>query len=411
MSGESENVKYIYRLPPCPAYDVAGMESWLESMAEQGLLLCEDGFWFGIATFRQAPARRMIYRLEAIPKGKAFDDNSAPDEEAQQIAAQYGWEYVTRRGEFDIYRTGSEDARELNTDPAVQALAMKAVRSRQRGVLFEWLFWLVLYPLLRNGGVVMRSPILTSVTLGLPLTVFSVCMLAWLIGRSMVCVVQLERMYRRLKQGEALEHRKDWQFRARRHQVMTVVRAVLVTVWIIWLAVTTLNWMAESNEVSLEEYTATHEIPFVTVSGLAEQIGEVRDCRWLVTGYGNTVQAWSEFLSPVNIDYCEIAEVTLTDGRILDGGLYVDYHETVSPWVASRLAREYHRIDQRDDDYKLLEVDLPDVDFAVAYLDELHWETVVLQKGNTVIHASFHIYGDTEVPLEMWAAVLADSLK
>ena len=36
--------KRIYRLPPCPAYDVEAMESWLGAMAEQGWVLEQDGF-------------------------------------------------------------------------------------------------------------------------------------------------------------------------------------------------------------------------------------------------------------------------------------------------------------------------------------------------------------------------------
>jgi len=412
MSGESENVKYIYRLPPCPAYDVAGMESWLGSMAEQGLLLCEDGFWFGIATFRQAPAQHMVYRLEAVPKGKAFDDNSAPDEEAQQIAAQYGWEYVTRRGEFDIYRTDCEDMRELNTDPAVQALAMKAVRSRQMGNLFVWFFWLILYPMLRNGGRIYAAPLLTTVTLGLPLTLFSLLMLIWLFTRTVVSAVQLEKMRRRLKRGEPIEHRKDWQSRARRHQVMTVARVVLVTVWIIVLAVTMLNLMVETNEVTLNEYLAGHDIPFATVEDIAATQGQAVKTRQTMNGFGNTVRAWSDALTPVSLDYCEIAEVTLTDGRTIEGGLYVDYHETAAPWIAAQLAREYQRFDRSKKNYKPLTLSLPDANFAVAYLDNIHMQTVVIQQGKYVIHASFHPYSNSmDIPLEVWAEVLSDSLQ
>ena len=41
--------KYRYRIPPCPAYDIPGMESWLEDLAAKGLHLSKDGF-FGILT-------------------------------------------------------------------------------------------------------------------------------------------------------------------------------------------------------------------------------------------------------------------------------------------------------------------------------------------------------------------------
>ena len=41
----------IWRLPPCPPYDVEGMESWLSDMAAQGWKLEPDDFFFGIASF------------------------------------------------------------------------------------------------------------------------------------------------------------------------------------------------------------------------------------------------------------------------------------------------------------------------------------------------------------------------
>ena len=40
-----------YRLPPCPAWDVEGMERWLEDMAERGFFLAKDGFFAGFAAF------------------------------------------------------------------------------------------------------------------------------------------------------------------------------------------------------------------------------------------------------------------------------------------------------------------------------------------------------------------------
>ena len=39
-------------------------------------------------------------------------------------------------------------------------------------------------------------------------------------------------------------------------------------------------------------------------------------------------------------------------------------------------------------------------------------QTVILQKGRYVIHASFHLYSDTvELPMEVWAAELANALQ
>jgi len=44
-------LKHAYRWAPCPAYDIEGTESWLESLASEGLMLTEDGFYLGIGVF------------------------------------------------------------------------------------------------------------------------------------------------------------------------------------------------------------------------------------------------------------------------------------------------------------------------------------------------------------------------
>ena len=43
--------KHVWRLPPCPAYDVEGMESWLTDQEARGLRLSRDGFFAGFAIY------------------------------------------------------------------------------------------------------------------------------------------------------------------------------------------------------------------------------------------------------------------------------------------------------------------------------------------------------------------------
>ena len=71
-----------------------------------------------------------------------------PDEAQVELCAQYRWEYVARHGQFYIYRSADPSARELNTDPKVQALALNAVKKRLVSDLISLLVWTVLYPLL-----------------------------------------------------------------------------------------------------------------------------------------------------------------------------------------------------------------------------------------------------------------------
>jgi len=108
---------------------------------------------------------------------------------------------------------------------------------------------------------------------------------------------------------------------------------------------------------------------------------------------------------------------------MLEGALYVEYHETVHPALARQLAKEYNwsaRYDSLfnnlfsggDDDYRLMEgVDLEGFDYAAAFYDEIHLPSVILQKGNKIIHATFVQYqsGD-QLPPEVWIGKLAEAV-
>ena len=60
--------RYAYRLPPCPAYDVEGTESWLSEMAKKGFVLTRDGFFAGFGIFEITEPQPLRYRLEASEK-------------------------------------------------------------------------------------------------------------------------------------------------------------------------------------------------------------------------------------------------------------------------------------------------------------------------------------------------------
>ena len=95
MSSTTQEVKYAWRFPPCPGYDVEATESWLQEMAAQGLILSTEGFCAGLGCFERGEPRRLRYRLEAAPK-KPLDEDG-PDEEARSLSEAYGWQYVARR--------------------------------------------------------------------------------------------------------------------------------------------------------------------------------------------------------------------------------------------------------------------------------------------------------------------------
>ena len=88
MSSTTQEPRRTWRFPPCPGYDVEATESWLQSMAAQGMVLGEDGFFAGFACFVLGEPRRIRYRVEAAPPKGMFDDHTGPDEEARSLSEE-----------------------------------------------------------------------------------------------------------------------------------------------------------------------------------------------------------------------------------------------------------------------------------------------------------------------------------
>ena len=74
----------------------------------QGLFLSkDDGFFLGLACFESGAPRRVRYRLDAVPKEKAFSEfDAVHGGKLRYLAEEMGWEFVAEWKEFLIYRCG-----------------------------------------------------------------------------------------------------------------------------------------------------------------------------------------------------------------------------------------------------------------------------------------------------------------
>lgn len=406
-------MKLACRLPPCPDYDVEGTESWLTDLAAQGLHLSGEGFFLGVGLFDRGEPAAVRYRLEAAekPTGLWAEDGGVPPQTAVELSRELGWEYVAGRGEFHIYRSARPGVRELNTDPAVQALSLDLVCKRQRGAflrtLTNLLVWCVLYPLLCSGGAFL----LTVIALRTWFCLFGAALFLWDLGRGLRELWHLHRLKALLQNGGHIDHKKNWKGKAAAYHLRTALRRALTLLWFALLLLRLTAGLSEEGKLPLAEYTG--DPPFLTMEDLAAPGGYTRT----EVGFSNTVESWSDWLAPVNYDWGEIAEVTLPDGRHISGGLYLYYHEARTPALARAIAREYVRKDRhdsaslfRESTFEPLPLAPLEVDFAEAYTAELHFPTLVLQKGNKVLRAYWYQVSEDKLTVDQWAALLAASL-
>ena len=157
--------KFIYRLAPCPARNIDAMEAWLEEMAADGLLLTRDGFFCGFGTFRKDAPRTVRYRLVPTSKRPSiWNDSTAPDEDLESLWKRYGWEYLTYREDFHIFRTEDPLANIPPYDRESREQALDALSKRYRSSILSGVSVSLLFSMLLEGKSVSE----TADTVGYP---------------------------------------------------------------------------------------------------------------------------------------------------------------------------------------------------------------------------------------------------
>ncbi len=385
--------KYRYRLPPCPAYDIPAMESWLEDMAAKGLHLSADGFFMGFATFEEGPPRRERFRLEPTPTQKGlFSEEYDPELDAIEIHRQMGWVYRARRDQFHIYSAADPDAPELNTDPQVQAITMEALTKYLRKSLTNTLILAVFYALLYFGDALISG----SIYLGTWRVALLAGLLLWDLGPQIRALAVLTRCRKQLQNGQPLPHRSDYRQQNIRYLISNGARKVLWVFLAVSLTAYLLPIMTDEPYVPLED----QQFPFTTLEDLYPGAEVDRQNGILVS----EVYAWSDLLAPECYDFTEYAEIT-RDGQSFDCYLTVTYHRTRWEWTARMLAREFASQSGANLPEQLLdrlfgngptvltELALPDADYCAYYYKNLPDPYLILQHNDVVLRVRYGALG------------------
>ena len=388
--------KYRYRIPPCPAYDIPGMESWLEDLAAKGLHLSKDGFFGLLTSFEEGQPKKERFRLEPTDrKGGLFSEEYDPEDEQIQLLHQMGWTYRARRGQFHIWSCDDPSAPELNTDPQVQAVTMSALTQFLRKKVTNALFTTLLYLILYFGDILISSALL----LGTPLVLLFAGLMLWDLGCSLKALFVLVRWRNQLRRGQPLPHRSDYRRSGWRYLTTEFLRKSL---WVLFFLCAA--WRVLYIEVDEPyEKIADQHFPFYTVADYYPG-AEIKRTESISEFY-----TWEDLLSPENYDYREYTEVKL-NGEIFDCWLSVNYHRTRWEWTARRLARELvsqagaNRLDQTaakifgDEPVIATEIALPDADYCAWFYKHRNDPYMVIQKNNVVIQVNLEIPGSATEP-------------
>lgn len=390
---KEKKVQRRWRQAPCHSYDVERLESWLQDMAKEGWHLdkCSES-WLGFFPFKQAAPQSFRYRLE--PKSRTHSDfTNAPDQEEEDLYQEYGWEFVMAYNLFYIYRTDDPDARELNTDLAVQAAALKAVKRNTFSMLLLQL-WLVVFWCLRIWNEKYRF----LVTFGwfvVPVALFLLITGLVIDGKRFL---HIRRLQRQLKENIPLDHSKPWRKTSKTHRIGKVALVALYTYVVILICTACSKAMVQSYEPTPNaEFPG--DPPFVTCADL----GSFTEGRFM--NY-NTHSHFSSSLAPNIIEWKEYGRIVTEDGKTIDGSLSIDYYETASPTLARGLVDDFLYYYGRYDDFQIIDTPDIDADYVVAF--EYIFPTVLIQQDNIFICATVGLEYQEDYLLEEWAQMMAE---
>ena len=403
-------MKHHYAFPPCASYDLEGTECWLEEMAQKGLRLrAEDPFFCGIAVFERSEPKETRYRLQAQTAQKGlFDDGFQEEEEEHTLCERYGWEYVGNRWQFSVYRTDDAQARELNTDPAIQSLTLRQVEKTARNQTWYWLLWLLLYP-----AATMRPGFFRE-WLHLGSLFFSLWLLVtiWILFRCWQRFRFLKRIRQQVQQTGSFRT-GGWQQRGKRWRIGNFcclgLVFVLVGLFLIRLSNGTLVFSDRRIPLSAVEET----LPFPTLEGLLpEGITAVRtENDWLLSE-GDGLAHWHDPLAQDIYSLQQTALLHLSDGRTFSGLLEVDDYHLSSPLLAKWLTWEIKNEPLRSYYTRkwYQQYPLPALPLEQAYAYHDSFPTVLLQDGNRVIRVMLVCFSETSEGLSLNVEQLAARL-
>jgi len=404
----NEIMKYTFRLVPCSIYDYEIMESWLEDLALQGLVL--ENISHGIAKFRKQKMQNIRYRLTVIPAERMDVYEWIPGKsELISLCEAAGWKYICQRGQFGIFVTTDETVEELHTEPGLQHMDYKGYVNwwSLSGYTFMFLSFCYLFwsSFIRYGFFV------TWAQQGSHIFLTLLAMMAGnflMLIRQWMCPVVL---YRKLKQEGISHEKKPWRIHALGYRIVMVALILLYTVG---FGSVLCSIAAGHDYYDYEEWPQAALMEYQESLPLATMDDAMRsmfsDAVPLENERDARVVTEKRFIAPVMCIMDAEGSYQISDGTRVQCNTIIEYYETRSPWIAQQMAKEQYKCDQRLKWYHSEETPELGVEYAVAY--NAFWPTILLVEDNKYVKIQLSTTADAYYKqVKPWCYVYAESLK
>lgn len=385
--------KYIHRHPPCPAYEIRSFETWLEDMAAKGWFLEKDPFFAGFAGFHQSEPKSVRYRLQPAPKKAGVFARRDRQQDAIDLAAEYGWTFLGDHQDFFIFYTDDPNLPELDTDPQVQAMALHGLWKRKRN---DWIAHLVitaLYAVVFLGLMPVTFALETGWVFPVLLAVFVLNFIL-----SLKQLQQLKQLRQSLLIDAILPQNTDYRQHKKLYFLSSLVSSLLVIAFFVGLVGMRLfDWEDRKWQ------PRTDPLPFATAEDLYPGSTFVAGEPWIIEKVDH-VASRSTWLADQQISLYQYGSIQPDkQGLSLD----VEYYDMRTEWLARQLYREIIRTQKTDKYYEPCAT--PDLSTAQEFAWYDFGTFLLLQEDDIVLLIRFSPHDDP-MPMEQWGAVFAESI-
>ena len=364
-------MNYRYIPAPCPAYDITAMQNWLQNMHQQGWQLTH--FAPGGALFARCTPAAAKYLIlpSAEPLGLLSPKGTTPSEEEVAAAAANGWDYVTRKDQYFVFCSTSQDNTPITPEKEKKAISLSRLKKECRTTLIVTIFWSIICPLfiIRGNLIMLAAEISTPALLAILLLI--VCGLVFLYKKVRYYV----KAVKQAQNGCPLKSSTNtkWYLRQKIAAGVLVVACLACALAHVALRPTQ------------QPFNYADTLPFANMEQLYQ--GEFLP----LEGAKNTVFVQNS--DPVVRQYITLSQagsVTNDQGKF-SGGLHVSYYKlsssTLAKWTAKELVR-FELLQNPFDIPQKQEIQISGADYAVVC--ESIFPVLIVQKGDIAIRVMFY---------------------
>lgn len=366
-----ENQETIRRFIPCSLYCTAKIESWLEEMAAEGLVLYKFST-LDYAVFIKDEPQRISYRF-------CLKGNSKDESEVNKMMHKYGWEKVCEAKNFIIFASPVPVTFESDDIYRLKELRDKAVKYRSMQNIIS----LVSYLMIIASYIFFKDIAVDAVNFGIGALLTPISILFFLIAWQTVEIIDI-RTYKKHISDKNAYIRNTGKINLILHTAKYISIAAIFLSFIILLVSPSAK---TNNDIWYDSIAENENPPFATVedfvTGNAIKKGDPEK------DPGALYSKWSNAVSKINYHWRESSDFLHTDGTTESIQLNVDYHDTFSPLLAKWLIWDYYFKDKSikiTSDVK--KISGYNIDYGLTY-NNWGYHVVIVQKDNKLIKAEF----------------------